>query len=445
METERGSGELEKKDAQGCGPRGMAFYAVVLLVLSLALLVFHRIPDDYDRTLCAENWTLNRYITVVLNCDSPEYLRLAREPQDLLQPTSNRQSRPGLVLLAAMLSKITPSSYTLSGWLEKVAGHPLDEFTLELFSSYLPYLLLNFAFLGLSLGLYRRLTGCPKEGQLAVLTVGCLLLFNDVVKAFLFSPNTALLAILAPLYGLWCYQQACQGRLDSGWRLASVALLTGLGVATYTLFAVAVPMIWLGMWRAARHGESPGPARRNLARAIGAALLALVPAAAWVVFVRLETGQFFFSEVEVYSEGIWLWRELAVEPLGAIGKLVANFGGLAAMAAWQAIPAMVVGAAVIAIKRGRPPEVKGWRPTALWVGPALAMIVLCLAFFAVAGIAAERRAYSAVPAVIVLVGTLTGESAAVLSERRHRAITLTAVLVVIAQATILLVKVGPFS
>ena len=437
--------ELRAGENKARGLHVLAFYAPLTLALAACLLLFHRIPDNYDHPYCAENWSPNHYITIVLNCDSPEYLRLAREPQDLLQPTTNRQSRPGLVLLAALLLRVVPSSYALSGWLAKLAGHPLDAFTLDLFSTYIPYLILNFAFVALSVGLYSGLTSYRRSGSIAVLVVGCLLLFNDVVKAFLFSPNTALLAILAPLFALWAHRQVRRGRLDNWWRMGLMALLTGLAITTYALFMVVVPMIWLGQWQRSRESDIRGRKGKLVLRMLVTGVISLLPAGAWYTWVRLTTGQFFFAEMAVYSEVTWLWTGLGSDPIGALVHLLMNVVGLAVLAGRQALPALVLGLFAVALGPRRHAEDLKTNLGEVTPAAALAVSGLCLIFFAVAGFTVDRRAFSAVPPVIVLVGMLVEQVSNAVGRNRRWAITIGAGAVVAAQALWLLSKVGPFS
>jgi hypothetical protein len=421
----------------------VAFYLPMTLLLAAGLLLFHKIPEGYNRTHCADNWTLTERMTIVLNCDSPEYLHLAREPQDLFLPTSNRQSRPGLVLLAALLARVFPSSHALSGLLARVAGHPLDEFTLDLFSTYLPYLALNFAFSWISVALYGALTGCRRGQSMAVLLAGCLLLLNDVVKAFLFSPNTALLAILAPLSALWCYSQIRRGRYGSIWQLALLALAVGLAVTAYALFLVVLPMVWLALWQREREEGGRGWKRSLVAKALLSAFLCFLPAASWYVWVRVTTGQFNFSEARNYSEVVWLWAGLNTNPVAAMARLVDNVLRLAIMAIRQAVPALgLVILAFVVTFRGGKPEMS-LRDRA-FLAP-LAVSLLCLTFFAVAGIMADRRAYSAVPPIIVVAGMMIDRVTSQGGRREKLALTAGTAVLVIGQAVILLAKVGPFS
>jgi hypothetical protein len=280
---------------------------------------------------------------------------------------------------------------------------------------------------------------------MAVLLVGCLLLFNDVVKTFLFSPNTALLAILAPLYALWCHRQVRRGRFDAWWRLALLALLTGLAITTYTLFIVAVPMIWLAQLQLARDGVDRGRMGRLIARSLLTGLVAVAPAAAWYAYVRLTTGQFYFSEMAVYSEGVWLLAGLRSEPIGALVHLLENVMNLAVLAGRQALPAVVIGVLALVLTPRLRPEGIGVNSGETSPGAALAVSGLCLVFFAIAGLMADRRAFSAVPPVIVLVGKLVGQLETAGNRNRRLAITIGAGVVVAAQAVLLLSKLGPFS
>src|SRR5262249_50724441 len=89
------------------GPRrnpAWFWFLVVLFTMLVAFLIGPPIPDDRQVANCVYNVRLKGPFGVSLVCDSPEFMRLATHPTALLEPENNRQSRPGLVLAAALLT-----------------------------------------------------------------------------------------------------------------------------------------------------------------------------------------------------------------------------------------------------------------------------------------------------------------------------------------------------
>jgi hypothetical protein len=84
--------------------RAWRWYILGLFALILGLLIGPRIPDDLQRDNCVGNIHLARPFGIHLNCDAPEFLSLATHPDGLFKKDNYRQSRPGLILVAAMLA-----------------------------------------------------------------------------------------------------------------------------------------------------------------------------------------------------------------------------------------------------------------------------------------------------------------------------------------------------
>src|SRR6266705_1939624 len=72
-------------------------------LIMVGFLVGPRIPDASQSENCVGNIYLPGPFGIHLNCDSPEFMALAQDPAKLLVEKNYRQSRPGLVLAAALL------------------------------------------------------------------------------------------------------------------------------------------------------------------------------------------------------------------------------------------------------------------------------------------------------------------------------------------------------
>jgi hypothetical protein len=75
-----------------------------LVVLMVGLLVGPRVPNDQQHAQCVTNLLFAGPFGISLNCDSMEFMRLARDPAALLEPQNRRQARPGLIFAAAALA-----------------------------------------------------------------------------------------------------------------------------------------------------------------------------------------------------------------------------------------------------------------------------------------------------------------------------------------------------
>src|SRR5512143_1366803 len=73
-----------------------------LAFLMAGFLIGPRVPAEDQKAACVGNVKLTSPFGFELNCDSPEFMWLAREPSALLSK-SRRQSRPGLIVAAALL------------------------------------------------------------------------------------------------------------------------------------------------------------------------------------------------------------------------------------------------------------------------------------------------------------------------------------------------------
>src|SRR4051794_2622490 len=81
------------------------WFILGLAVLLVGLLIGPRVPDDQQSARCVVNIHLPGPFGISLNCDSPEFLRLANTPSGLLEPKNTRQPRPGLILAATLISR----------------------------------------------------------------------------------------------------------------------------------------------------------------------------------------------------------------------------------------------------------------------------------------------------------------------------------------------------
>src|SRR5215467_11683720 len=224
-------------------------------LLCLGLLIGPRLATVDDAGYnCVGSVHLAGPFGFELNCDSPEFMWLARDPAGLVNHVNSRQSRPGLILLAALIQ--TPLSLIMppegpptpvyQGLYDplRVAQTFIDDRP-----AYFAYLILNFTILFASFH-FLRLTierGQPTRssaGAIIVAATGLLVVANDVTKAFFWSPHTQMLNILVPVFAV--------ARIERPFALAMGALV-GLGMTAYPVFVVIPACVLLpaivGLWR----------------------------------------------------------------------------------------------------------------------------------------------------------------------------------------------------
>jgi hypothetical protein len=126
--------------------------------LVTGLLIGPRIPDELQRDNCIGNIHLGGPFGIHLNCDAPEFLALATNPNALLGKRNYRQSRPGLILLAAILT--VPLSVFSSAVVDTVPPKDDPERIIDSFARYFPayvaYMPLNAGILLLSFRCFER-------------------------------------------------------------------------------------------------------------------------------------------------------------------------------------------------------------------------------------------------------------------------------------------------
>jgi hypothetical protein len=426
--------------------RAWLWFSAGFLMLAAAFLVGPRVPAALQEQKCVGNIELAGPFGFSLNCDSPEFMWLARDPAGLLAPESPRQARPGLIFAAALLERglslIVPSAAPPA----PIGQGLFDPSRIvqayhENFSAYLAYVLLNFAIVLTAFWLLRRMVreGAPHAAadvasDVILVSTGLLLVANGVAKAFLWSPHTQMFNILAPVLALYAAWRTFEGALGKiGFALA-IGTATGFGILAYPVFVVVPAAMALPALLASREQKT-----RTLPHLAFVLLLASIPSIAWYVFVRATTGTFFHFEM-AQGEVVWMadawrqgWSTFAHEWFTKLGLLLS-------LAAPQAGPTLVVTLLFIAVM---------WRtrPRAVWSILAAGFLASAavLGFYTCVGWTAERLAYAMLPPLIAALGTAAAIGAARLgAPHRHRVAGAFA-LVAAAQMIYIVVKDGPWS
>ena len=431
----------------------LGFIAGLVLLLT-GFLIGPRLPPQFQKDNCVGNIDLPGPFGFELNCDSPEFMWLAREPASLLAENSPRQMRPGLIIAAAILQ--APLSLVVGYKAPPQAIDPgtgdtaaiVRSFENEL-PAYLAYVLLNIGTLFASFFVLRRLMAREQDGRaidaagaLIVVSTGLLLVANDVTKAFVWSPHTQLFNILAPVLALYVTLRVLRGGLFERPFVLGIGVAAGLGMTAYPVFAVVTACAIPPAVRAIIQERT----RRGRGAAHLAALMALtvLPSLLWYAFVRGTTGAFFSAET---SMGQIVWMAAAWEK-GVAPFLVQWFGnlwGLLGYAAPQAIPLVAV-VAWLAIFADRHRAAlagadHGWPIAAagLYVSTA------ALGFYTCVGWIVDRLGYPLIPSLIAAAGAVALVLNRKLSAAQQRELAVGFLLIALAQMVFVVVKDGPWS
>jgi hypothetical protein len=224
-------------------------FMVGLAFLLAGFLIGPRVQPQEQKAGCVGNIHLPGPFGIELNCDSPEFMWLAREPSALLTK-NRRQSRPGLIIAAAMLQM--PLSQVVSFNAPPRMIGPTND-TAAIVNSfdnnlptYLAYVLLNISILIVSFVILQMMMeqhendGRAKgaANALIIVSTGFLLVANDVTKAFVWSPHTQMFNILVPVLAFYVTLRLLRGGLLDRFFVLSIGLTVGFGLTAYPVFVV---------------------------------------------------------------------------------------------------------------------------------------------------------------------------------------------------------------
>ena len=433
-------------------------FLIGFALLGLGLLIGPRVPDRDAGYNCVGNIYLRGPFGFSLNCDSPEFMWLARDPAGLVDHVNSRQSRPGLILLAAAIQAplslvLPPDGPPVPVYQGLYDPLRVAQSVIQDRPAYVAYILLNVAillmsFVALRLAIERDQPVRSTSAAVIVAATGVLLIANDVTKAFFWSPHTQMFNILVPVLAVYATRQVVlRGRLDRHFALVMGAVI-GLGMTAYPVFAVIaacmLPPALVGMLR-----ETSWVARRRgvVNLAILLALTAL-PLALWYVYVRATTGGFFNAELDLHQV-VWMKDALA----RGLGVFLAQWFGYLAELLVFAAPQMLglatlivwlVASAVVAIRTRRvaPKNLASAVPmiiTGLYVSCAV------LGFYTCVGWITDRLAYPMIPPLVIAAGATAVAIAQRLAPWPRAVLAGGCLAVAAAQVIYEVVKLGPWS
>ena len=198
------------------------FIAVLYIVL---LFIGPRVPDNLQKEYCVRNFEIGSVFGHSMNCDSADYMHNSSDPFRLLDKDSIRQPRPGLILLSHLISYpinfIVKKSFGSDSYPKVTSRFNNDGskyIVNEIFHPkiiYISYLVINLFILYFSIYFFFKIFNLNlfsyKSYQNWVYWFSLLIIINNTVNQFLYSPSTKLLniflSILTIFYSTEIYKQ----------------------------------------------------------------------------------------------------------------------------------------------------------------------------------------------------------------------------------------------
>jgi hypothetical protein len=335
---------------------------------------------------CAAPVYVNQYMSYPDNCDSGLFLRLAHHPLLLLTFDNLRQSRPGYVALSAIATRIVGPPAAALG-LDRVYG--------QADTAYIPLIVINLIVVVTAvalLGWLLRGFGAPTA---IVVALCSLLVLNDLMKAFFWTPHQQMFVLLIPLATIAAGRWLILARPP--WLIAAVLGL-GLGLASLIYGNVTISTGVLAVILLARGW-------RGIVQALTLGVTFTIAPLAWIWACRRISGSYYNQETARYHEFVWLPQALGQGWRALQARLeMASVASLRELLSADALVLGVLAAFMVA---------------AIWAGVRLAAVTradravltatgLTIAFSLLfgwgIGIIATRVMFDAFPAFLVLAG-----------------------------------------
>jgi hypothetical protein len=433
-------------------------FLIGLALLCFGLLIGPRVPAVDAGYHCVGNVALKGPFGFGLNCDSPEFMWLAREPSALLDQRNSRQSRPGLILLAALiqapLAAILPADGPPTPVYQGLYDPPRVAASLpQNRPAYFAYILLNFAILIATfhaLSLVIRRNGPARDGPTAIILVatGLLIVANDVTKAFVWSPHTQMFNILVPVLAVYATQRVLAARRVERDFALGMGLIVGLGMTAYPFFVVIPVCILLPALVGLLRETSAAARKRDVASLAGFLALGAIPAALWYAYVQATAGVIFNAELDL-REIVWMKDALEQGP----GVLAAQwFGYLWELLGFAAPQALALGALVgwlalgVLLARARDRlDLAQLSAAVPIIAIGLYVSVAVVGFYTCVGWVAPRLAYPMIPPLIAAAGAAAVVLARRLPPASRSVLAGGCLAVAVAQMIYVVAKNGPWS
>lgn len=444
-----------QKSSRSVFDRSFLCFTAGLFILMAGLLVGPRVPYDQQAKYCIVNVYLPGPFGIGLNCDSHEFMRLAREPSALLEPLNTRQSRPGQIFAASVLTWVLSPLRSVADRLVQKASRPdidpqrVANALAKDFPGYVAYILLNIVILLAAFYFFRTLC-LPWQDNgasalVALAAIGLLLVTNDVVKAFVWSPHNQMFNIFVPVFTLYAAMRVNAGALLQRRFAIVLGIGTGLGALAYPFFVIVLPCVFGCAIVYLLHHNFREIWPRLAVNFILLTVLTGAPEALWAAFVILKTGGFYQHEVIKYHQVVWILDAWQTSVGSMLEVWLVKLDEFLKFAAAQAVPligvSLLVGALLLASRNAA----RTVRPSP-WplVATAVFVAAISIFFYVTVGQIVARLAYSAIPTLIVAAAAV-GLAATDGNAAARRVFAYGSVIIAVVAAVYTVVKNGPWS
>lgn len=418
-------------------------------------------PDGYSRVV-----VITGPLHIVLNCDSPEFILLARDPAMVLEPDrKNWQSRPGYVVIgwsiacvirALPLDKVGMWSSGRDGAGSPAVGSPaligmhepgpLWGKPVGNLPEYLGYIVLNFALLVSSILLTTKLLGIKNLYKPAILFPLAILACNELTKAFFWTPHLQIFNVFYPILSiaLNAWILSYKGTIGP-YQISLIGIALGLGALVYGAFLVSMAAAALCLLV----GQDPPPLRGLLRRDINRVLLLVAafaaPIATWVAFVRARTGSFYAYETERYRHFVWLVDAWNMGGRTFVTKLTSNLQAfvetIPPVVALPSLALAFVAIASSALGQSRKPSDRD----RVLCKSVLAFFAVGIPFYALMGLYRSRLTWVFVPPLLIVLALELEKFVDGLSPSRRLPVNVALLGLTLAHVFYWVFTVGPFS
>lgn len=378
--------------------RGLAVVYLALLLVVAGAFLFS--PKPRNERYCGERVDVGGRASFLFHCDSEEFMRVAIHPGRLLEARSTRQSRPVVPLLAVPLTylvllpvqtfQLAPPSVR-----HAIARHSTSLTEDQAVSSFTAYVALNALIVVIGLLIFNALVPGP---PFLVMAASVLLLSDDFIKTFFWTPHTEMLNLVVPLGGILVSRSLLREPARDLRFFALLGGLIGLLTLAYGSFLIWAPIAATSL---VVRRQWSGIGRRLVVLAVAM----LVPIVAWVATCLATAGSYYSPEVSDFRQFVWILDALHHGNLGHafthnIDRYALRLRQVALLPA-----ALALGAALAGLCAGVRWSTLGIerRQTLVATGITTTFVVL---FYGLQGYYQPRLAWSIVPPLVVVFGVV---------------------------------------
>lgn len=281
-------------------------------IAAISLLIGPRVPLSQQKHQCVVDLHIVGPFGVSLNCDSPEFMKDAVHPSLLLRKNSVRQSRPGMILAAYLLSKPLFFLNHLAHYLhpnvtrKDIAASRVNALWQSGFSVYAAYFLLNLVILIFACYFYFELVAGEEGVSLAALSFILFLFINPITQTYLWSPHTQMFNIMGPLFLCFLFYRGFSERISDKWWYGITAVMSLLVTAYGTFLLYAPALFFIFLYHYWNETDRQGRIGFYATKLVCHAAIFILPTLIWYVTVKHVAGSYYVHEAVVYRQFVWM-------------------------------------------------------------------------------------------------------------------------------------------